>query len=236
MTALLLGEAPRFRTILMDPPWPERGGGQVKRGADRHYDLLDQPGARTVPAILRVVRACPLWRPFPDASHLWMWCTDNYLPAGLWLIEQLGFDYKRTFVWAKSSLHPAVDGDGAAAEEPPEDGDLRGGIGQYGRGAHELLLFATCGAGMSPLVYSGDRAIKSLFTATHERDAGGKVVHSRKPLRSYELIERRSKGPYAEIFGRRQLPGWEAWGNEIEGAELAGAPEPSQGSLFGGTP
>src|SRR5690606_18201505 len=34
----------------MDPPWPERGGGKSKRGADRHYPLLG------VPQIVELVR------------------------------------------------------------------------------------------------------------------------------------------------------------------------------------
>jgi N6-adenosine-specific RNA methylase IME4 len=29
-----------YATLLLDPPWLERGAGQVKRGADRHYPLL----------------------------------------------------------------------------------------------------------------------------------------------------------------------------------------------------
>ena len=29
--------APGYSTVLADPPWPESGGGKVKRGADRHY-------------------------------------------------------------------------------------------------------------------------------------------------------------------------------------------------------
>ncbi len=31
----------RYRTIYADPPWDtERGGGKIKRGADRHYPLM----------------------------------------------------------------------------------------------------------------------------------------------------------------------------------------------------
>lgn len=26
----------KYRTIYIDPPWPERGGGKIKRGADKH--------------------------------------------------------------------------------------------------------------------------------------------------------------------------------------------------------
>ena len=199
--------APRFRTFNIDPPWPERGGGKIKRGADRHYDLLDQPGCKTVPGILKVIRGCPLWLPYPDASHMYMWATDNYLEAALWLIAQLGFNYQRAFPWVKTS--------GATGLDDLDDEDLRSGIGQYARGQHELLLFATCGEGMSPAVYQDRRDIGSVIVAPHECNAEGKRIHSRKPLESYRRIEARSKGPYAEIFARRNLPGWTSWGNEV---------------------
>lgn len=30
----------KYKTIYADPPWPEYGGGKIKRGADRHYPLM----------------------------------------------------------------------------------------------------------------------------------------------------------------------------------------------------
>jgi N6-adenosine-specific RNA methylase IME4 len=39
--------------------------------------------------------------------------------------------------------------------------------------------------------------------------------HSEKPEAAYELIERVSPGPRAELFARRQRPGWSVWGNEV---------------------
>lgn len=33
----------QYKTIYIDPPWPERGGGKIKRGADRHYALISRP-------------------------------------------------------------------------------------------------------------------------------------------------------------------------------------------------
>lgn len=31
---------PRYDILYLDPPWPEKGGGKIKRGADRHYKLM----------------------------------------------------------------------------------------------------------------------------------------------------------------------------------------------------
>lgn len=44
--------------------------------------------------------------------------------------------------------------------------------------------------------------------------------HSEKPAQSYELIERVSSGPYLEIFARKTRPGWDVWGNEVQGVDI----------------
>ena len=30
----------KYKTIYADPPWNEQGGGKIKRGADKHYNLM----------------------------------------------------------------------------------------------------------------------------------------------------------------------------------------------------
>lgn len=199
-----------FPTIQIDPPWPERGGGKIKRGADRHYPLMSRS------QIARTILRCDLFRPAENA-HLWLWVTDNYLPDGLWLMDAIGFSYKRTFPWVKVKGTPKVlDFDTGLAVEP-EDGELklRYGIGQYARGAHEILLFGTRGRGQDESVFSGRRDIPSVILAPNPRDDDNKRIHSRKPDAAYELIEARSYGPYLEMFARRQYsPEWTCWGNE----------------------
>lgn len=122
-----------YRCLLADPPWLERGGGKVKRGADRHYPLLKTP------EIVRVMVTATQWRPAKDA-HLWMWVTNNFLEDGLHVMKALGFRYVTNAVWAKDRV----------------------GLGQYLRGQHELLLFGVRGrlAGRSRTTSSllgGDR-------------------------------------------------------------------------------
>lgn len=107
-----------YRCILMDPPWPERGGGRIKRGADRYYDLMSPAD------ILRVVLTSSCWSPDPYGCHLWVWTTNNWLQkGGMWLIDALGFRYVTNAVWVKP----------------------KAGLGQYLRGKHEHLLFAVKG-------------------------------------------------------------------------------------------
>jgi len=48
--------------------------------------------------------------------------------------------------------------------------------------------------------------------------------HSAKPEVFQDIVEDVSPGPYLELFARRQRPGWDVWGNEVEcTAELGSA-------------
>lgn len=207
----LFGET-EWRCALLDPPWAERGGGKIKRGADRHYGLVGKLG--DVEPIYRVIVDSGRWTPAANA-HAWVWYTDNFLADALRLVELLGFRYVRTFIWAKTRApfeRDAQDGDDL-------DDELRMGIGQYGRGCHEGMLFAVRGAGQDSSVWTGDRSVRSVFHAPHVLDAQGKRVHSAKPPKSYDLIERVSRGPRIEFFARRARIArdgepWSVWGNQ----------------------
>lgn len=136
---LALDTGGTFRCLVMDPPWLERGGGRIKRGADRHYPLMH---TRDMP---RAIYQSGFWAPAEDA-HLWVWATANHLPGALWLIEALGFCYVTQAVWVKS-------------------GPL--GLGQYFRMRHELLLLAVRGSG--PAVRTEARTIPSVIEAPRGR-------------------------------------------------------------------
>ena len=180
----LVVRAPKtFTTIAIDPPWPERGGGQIKRGADKHYPLL------TVPKIPEVILNSGVFRPAEDA-HLYLWTTGNHLMKANSVIDALGFRYVTCVPWVKTTGNA--------------------GLGQYFRGKAEYLLFAVRGKGFN--ARTEDRFVVGLIEAARQE-------HSRKPDEAYELIEKRSRGPYLEMFARREepRPGWTHWGNEADG-------------------
>lgn len=105
-----------YATIYADPPWPERGGGKVKRGADRHYDVMS----------VKDIKALPVSRDLAaDNSHLYLWVTNNYLVQGLDVMSAWGYRYVTNIVWSKPG---------------------RIGLGQYFRGKHEILLFGVRGS------------------------------------------------------------------------------------------
>lgn len=187
----------RHRTIAMDPPWDEKGGGKIKRGADRHYPTVP---TKKMPAL---IRNSGVWNPANDA-HLWMWVTNNFLVDGIWLMQQLGFRYVTNVVWVKTKnelKRPKVDELIVVWIKTI----FKIGLGQYIRGAHELLLFGTRGKAMMP---PKDRLPISVIIAPRGQ-------HSRKPDEQYPLIEAVSPGPRIEFFARRPWPGWNCWGNEV---------------------
>ena len=107
-----------YRTVLIDPPWLERGGGKTyKRGADRHYPLMGKH------RMLRTIILCEHFASIAENSHMYLWVTNNFLADGLWLMGALHYRYVTNFCWAKKRI----------------------GLGQYFRGQHELCLFGTRG-------------------------------------------------------------------------------------------
>jgi N6-adenosine-specific RNA methylase IME4 len=108
----------KYKTILADPPWYQRGGGKVKRGADKHYPILKE-------SQIKEIMSQQLDGVLDTDVHLYLWVANNHLPEALRIVEHLGFRYITNLVWAKSKF----------------------GLGRYFRGQHEICLFATRGRG-----------------------------------------------------------------------------------------
>ena len=102
----------KYKTIYADPPWPETGGGKIKRGADRHYPLM---GVKAIMAMGDQLQD------YVDdqGCHLYLWVTNTHLANGLAVMGAWGFEYKTTITWMKDRI----------------------GLGQYFRGQSEHCLF-----------------------------------------------------------------------------------------------
>ena len=58
----------KYKTIYIDPPWPEHGGGKIKRGADRHYALMSIKEIKALPiASLADPEGCHTAKILPQA-------------------------------------------------------------------------------------------------------------------------------------------------------------------------
>jgi N6-adenosine-specific RNA methylase IME4 len=197
-----------IQVITADPPWFEKGGGKVKRGADRHYGVMKTPAI-----IDLLVNECePLERVDPERSALFLWVTNNFLRDGLEVVDALGYRYITNLVWAKD----------------------RPGLGYYFHGQHELCLFAVKGKWPRlPKIPGKNSTLLGNGTIPHPKDERGKRIHSKKPPELYTMIEERFPNEEKlELFARDPRPGWEVWGNESDGSRLI-TPKPLQSELMG---
>jgi len=80
-----------YNTIYADPPWPEHGGGIIRRGANRHYDLMS----------VREITELPVRDLAAGNAHLYLWTTNNYLHDAIHIMNAWGFRYITTITWAK---------------------------------------------------------------------------------------------------------------------------------------
>lgn len=84
----------KYKTIYVDPPWPEYGGGKIKRGADKHYNLMT----------IKAITSLPIQDICAENAHLYLWVTNNYLPVGLEVMKAWGFVYKTAITWGKDKF------------------------------------------------------------------------------------------------------------------------------------
>ena len=122
-------------------------------------------------------------------SHLYLWVTNNFLVDGLKVMDAWGFKYITTITWLKDRI----------------------GLGQYYRGITEHCLFGRKGGALPYRTKDGKR--QQGKTIIQEP----KTIHSRKPIKMYEYIEKVSHPPYLELFARKERKGWDTWGIDVDG-------------------
>lgn len=132
--------------------------------------------------------------PVPDIAAenctLFMWWVASQPREALQIVEGWGFTLKTMtgFVWDKETKH----------------GKDHFGMGYYTRAGTECCLIATKG---KPKVYS--HSVRSKVRAKVGK-------HSEKPAVVRDKIVQLSGDlPRIELFARKRVDGWDAWGNEV---------------------
>lgn len=71
------------------------GGGKIKRGADKHYQLMRLEDIELLPVPKLADK---------DGCHVYLWVTNNFLEKGLALLKKWGFEYITTITWQKDRI------------------------------------------------------------------------------------------------------------------------------------
>lgn len=129
-----------------------------------------------------------------DDSLLFLWRVAAMPWDALRVAKAWGFEPKSEIVWVKGGV--------VGGKLKP-----RLGMGRYVRNCHETALICTRGRGLD-LIKS--HAVPSVILAPRGE-------HSTKPDEFYDLVDSLVEGPVAELFARRQRPGWDCYGNNVAG-------------------
>jgi N6-adenosine-specific RNA methylase IME4 len=88
----------KYRTIVADPPWPQKMMGSYLLARNLRPAKLVYP-TMTVEAI----KTMPVADIAEPGAHLWLWVTNEFLRAGFDVMESWGFTYLAPITWCKPS-------------------------------------------------------------------------------------------------------------------------------------
>lgn len=186
-----------YQTILADPPWHQKAGRNISNG------YIVQDGKQIFKAVsntsenlpystmtIEQIAALPIKDIAAKNAHLYLWVTNKYLLDAKQIIKAWGFTYSTALTWCKQPLG--------------------GGLGGAFTVSTEHLLFCRRGS------LKALKKNKGTWHQVKRPYENGAPVHSRKPEYFRELIMQTSPGPYLELFARKNVAGWDAFGNEVE--------------------
>jgi N6-adenosine-specific RNA methylase IME4 len=177
----------RYRTIVADPPWPFEwnGGGALRKNGrgEMHLNHKFKEGLSYRTMLIEDIAAIPVVDLAEADAHLYLWIPDCHLIAGhgQLVVDSWGFEPLRTIVWHKRGF----------------------GLGRFPRPQHEVMI--VCRRGNLPFTVADEGSVQT-WKFPYEN---GARKHSAKPDGAFDLIERASPGPYAELFARRARLGWD---------------------------
>lgn len=87
-----------YRTILVDPPWPQTLYGHRKRAKGGAAKSLTYP-------VMSVADICalPVGDFAAEGCHLWLWTTNQFIRDGFNVMDAWGFKYLAPIHWIKPS-------------------------------------------------------------------------------------------------------------------------------------
>ena len=180
------------------PPFPDKKYQIIYADPPWHYkNYADNSASRWVGnqyPVMSVVDIgnLPVGNISDDNSILFLWVTSPCLLDGLRVMEAWGFTYKtKGFCWIKRNK---------------KANSLFWGMGYWTRSNSEDCLIGVRGRP------------KRNNAGVHQVIDARWQSHSRKPGQARDrIVSLVGDLPRIELFARETHPGWDAWGNEIEG-------------------
>lgn len=173
--------APRFNTVVIDPPWPISMTGKFKVRPHRATELPYHT------MTLEEIKKLRVSDHLNTGAHVYLWCTNKTLRDAYDVLDAWGIRFHQVLVMTKP-------------------GGMAPSLGY--RFSTEFCLLGIYGRPMQKFTHMG--------ASNHFSHTPKPGSHSSKPDYFYELVERMSPGPYADIFARRKRSGWQVWGDEVE--------------------
>ncbi len=187
----------RYSIILADPPWNYSDKANAgKRGAAHKYPCLSFEHL----VHLKVEGRSVFELAAPDCV-LFMWSTGPQEPVAIRLLEAWGFKFKTSagFVWIKRGLPKTMKKTGIV-----KPGKLKWGMGHMTRANPENVIIGTRG---KP---------KRISAGVHSVIEYPATQHSAKPpITRDRIVQLLGDVPRIELFAREVVPGWQAWGLEL---------------------
>ena len=186
-----------YEVVYADPPWA------YNQRADTDSfrgGAMRHYSTMSTPEIC----ALPIAELAAKNAMLFLWATFPCLPDAMQVIEAWGFEYCTcAFTWVKLN---------------PKSNSPFFGVGYYTKSNAEICLLAR----------RGKTALKPAVNTESQIIISPRMEHSRKPDEARQRIERMYPGcSRVELFARRQSPGWDVWGNQVESTvSLAFDPPP----------
>jgi N6-adenosine-specific RNA methylase IME4 len=176
-----------FSIVYADPPWSYYGDPNKDQAAGKHYSCMTDDQLAELP--VRDILS-------PNAV-VFLWATCPRLDSAIFLLREWGLYFRGvSFVWVKTR----------------KDGGIINGQGirpTLTKPTTEMVLAGTTTAKGRTLPII-DEGVPQVVLAPRGR-------HSAKPPEVRDLIVRLLGDiPRLELFARERVPGWEAWGNEVD--------------------
>lgn len=232
----------KYQVIYADPPWnshpynlKQEHGGFFRLNVNRQYSTMTIEDLRTLSIDpYQVVYSDPPWKYNNDIDKLisssasyngeskinaskkyqgmpneeisalpikdivakdaacFMWTIDAHLPAAIEIMKSWGFTYKTIgFVWVKKT----------------KNGNNSVLLAPWTLKSAEICILGTRGAMIQHKMANNIRQVHEAL----------RREHSRKPdIIRDEIARMFPNGKRIELFARTAMPGWDAWGNEVE--------------------